>query len=601
MRPLSATRIALAIVTLLVASNSFCARPAEDPATFNVKNYGATGNKADNAQKAIQNAIDACAKAGGGRVYLPPGDYTTGTLFLRSHVRFYIEAGATVFASKDRTAYSLPAPYTGTQGHGWLNSVFMGVDLENITIEGRGTVDGQAEYEWRKVDRNEMPYWPTAATPVVPLDVQGEIERRTQQPGSHVHWDHRPYFGHITYNAVMAEERARANGESLMRSFPEGYERGNPNLWYPHLIVLLRCKDVRISGISLVRSPSWTLYPNACERLTIDGVYIFTSLKYGVWADGIDPDGCKDLHISNCTIETGDDSIVFYSTDAWGPALPCENITVTNCRLTSASSGLKFCDGNMNAVRNVTVDNCVITGSNRGVAFMVAQGGYVSNVVLSNLVIDTKRYDWFWWGDGDPIHFMIERGSEKLGQPDKPGERPAGSIRNVIIRNVIAHGQGSCVITGHPKSWLENISVENLRLFISTNPASLYDKAVSAMQFRYARNLKLKDVEITWDKPQWVNWKSALYFEDVDGLTLQGFRGGQAKPGTETPAVVLDKVDGATIMSAAPLAGTQLFLRVKGAHSQRIYLNANELHDVKTPYELDGEVKPDAVKATSDF
>jgi hypothetical protein len=260
----------------------------------------------------------------------------------------------------------------------------------------------------------------------------------------------------------------------------------NPAPGTPHMIVLFRCKDVRISGLSFLHSPSWNIYPYACERLTIDGIHMYTSLHDGVWADGIDPDGCKDLRISNCTIETGDDAIVFYSTNSWGPALPCENITVTNCRLTSASSGVKFCDGNMNCVRNVTVDNCVIIGSNRGIAFMVAQGGYVSNVVLSNLVIDTHRYDWFWWGDGDPIHFMIERGSEKLGQPDKPGEPPAGSIRNVIIRNVIAHGQGSCVITGHPTSWLENISLENIRLFISTNPSSLYDKAVNAVQFRYA-------------------------------------------------------------------------------------------------------------------
>jgi hypothetical protein len=365
----------------------------------------------------------------------------------------------------------------------------------------------------------------------VPLDVQGDIERRTDQPGIQIDWDHRPFFGHITYNVVMTRARLQALGQPMMRSFPRGYERDNPGAWFPHLIVLLRCKDVRITGVSLLHSPSWTIYPYACERLTIDGIYLFTSTKYGVWADGIDPDGCKDVRISNSTIVSGDDSIVFYSTDSWGPALPCENITVTNCRLTSASSAIKFCDGNMNSVRNVTVDNCVIDGANRGIAFMVAQGGYVANVVLANLVINTHRYDWFWWGDGDPIHFMIERGNEKLGQvadPKRPGDRPAGAIRNVIIRNVIAHGQGMCLITGHPTSWLENVSIENLRLFVAHDPDSLYDKAVNAMQFRYARNLKLKDVDVTWEKPEWVNWRSALYFEDVDGLRLQGFSGAPA-------------------------------------------------------------------------
>ena len=238
---------------------------------------------------------------------------------------------------------------------------------------------------------------------------------------------------------------------------------------------------------------------------------------------------------------------------------------------------------------------------NRGIAFMVSDGGYVDNVVLSNLVIGTKRYDWFWWGDGDPIFFMIERRSESRGQPDKPGEPAAGSIRNVMIRNVIAHGQGSCVITGHPTSWLDNVSFENIRLFTSHDPASMYDKAVNALQFRYAKNLRLKDVEVNWQKPDWVNWRSALYFEDVSGLKLQGFTGGPAKLQSEVPAVILDKVDDATILNSRPRPGTRLFLKVTGANSQKIYVVGNDFHDVRTPYQVDSSVKPGAVTAINSY
>jgi polygalacturonase len=587
---------ALTIMTLL-STPALCAeRPL---AVFDVRDFGATGRKSDNAQKAIQAAVDACARAGGGVVELPPGGYTSGTIFLRSHVRFHLDGGATLFASKKRADYTLPAPYTGQQGKGWLNSLLMGVDLEDVTIEGRGIVDGQAEYEWRAMKKDFMQDWLDDVPPLVPLDVQGEIERRTAQPGIKFDWGNRPYYGHITYNIIMALKKLEALGKPLTRSFPAGYERDNPNTWYPHLVVLLRCQDMRISGLSFLRSPSWTMYPYACQRLTIDGVYIHTSRRDGVWADGIDPDGCKDLRISNCTIKTGDDAIVFYSSNGWGPALPCENITITNCRLSSASSAIKFCDGNRNSVRNVTVSNCVITNSNRGIAFMVAQGGYVSNVVLSNLVIDCHRYDWFWWGDGDPIHFMIERGNEKLGQPETPGELPPGSIRNVIIRNVIAHGQGSCVITGHPKSWLKNISIENLRLFISTDPKALYDKAVNAMQFRYAKNLKLKDIEVNWKKPQWVNWRSALYFEDVDGLKVENFSGRPAKP--DFPAVVFDKVQDATVRGSQAWQGTQVFLGVKGATSGPIYLVGNELHSARKAYRLEPGLKASTVEAINNF
>ncbi len=527
----------VALITLLAPR----ARAEATRTIFNVKDFGATGKKSDNAQKAVQAAVDACAKAGGGEVYLPPGEYTSGTIHLRSHVALDIDAGAVLFASDDDSAYDKP-------------TLFYGEDLKDITIGGRGTIDGQGEYVSQASNYD---------------DINIHDNRMLQQ----------------------------AAGRSLARSFPKG---SGVRKIYPHMIFLIRCKDVRISGLSFLRSPSWTIYPYACERLVIDGIYIHTSQTEGVWADGIDPDGCKDVRISNSTIETGDDAIVLYSFNISGPALPCENITITNCRLSSASAALKFCDCNINCIRNVTVDNCVITEANRGIAFMITMGGYVENVVLSNLVVNCIRYNWFWWGDGDPIYFMIERLGERTGHP-QPGEPPAGSIRNVTIRNVIAHAKGSCLIAGYPTSWLDHLSLENIKLFIYTDTYAAYDKAVHAIKFRYARNLEVKDVEVIWDKPESAKWQSALSFEDVDGLTLNNFTGGPAKLQTETPAVILNNVQDARICNSAARAGTQVFLSVKGAKSQGIYLVGNELHGAKTPYRLDGDVRDGAVKTANNF
>src|SRR5579862_8626824 len=120
---------------LLVVSIIVCAlfiapllRADEGVQVFNVRNYGATGNKADDAQKAIESAVKACAKAGGGTVYLPPGEYTSGTIHLRNHLRFFIDAGATLYASTNPAQYDRPA-------------LLYAEDANNITIEGRGTVE----------------------------------------------------------------------------------------------------------------------------------------------------------------------------------------------------------------------------------------------------------------------------------------------------------------------------------------------------------------------------------------------------------------------------------------------------------------------------
>lgn len=505
---------------------------------FNIKDFGATGKKADNARAAIQAAVDACAAAGGGKVYLPPGEYTSGTIHLRSHVRFFIEAGATLFASRDKRDYDKEA-------------LFYGEDLENITLEGRGIVDGQAEYEWRWNDLDDA---------------------------------------YIRDNMLLMQSL----GKPLIRSFPKKNAT-------PKMVLLLRSKDVRITGLSFLHSPSWNIHPYGCERMVIDGVYIYSSLKEAVWADGIDPDGCKDLRISNSTIETGDDALVFYSMNWFGPALPCENITVTNCRLSSASSALKFCDGNMNCIRKVTVSNCVITDSNRGIAFMVFDGGTVSDVVISDLTIECRRHDWFWWGDGDPFHFNIKRRSEVHSQVKKEDEPPAGSIRNILIQNIIARGKGTSFVNGHPQSWLEGITLKNIKLFLSSDPASPYQKGVHGLKFQWAKDLKLEDIEVTWEKSERDNWQNALYFEDVRGLELESFSGRQAKLGAEDPAVIFHQVEQAGVRDSRAEEGTSVFLQITGNKTRQIYLVGNDFLESKIPYRLGSDVNKDEVHAENNM
>ena len=474
---------------------------------FNVRDYGATGKKADNALPALQKAVDACAEAGGGMVYLPPGEYTTGTIHLRSHVRFHLEAGATLYSSKNRADYDSKDDSRA--------AIFYGENLQNISIEGRGTVDGQAEYEWR---------------------VQPDFDDR--------------------YIKENYDEFVKT-GKQPIRAFPK------KDCW-GRLVLLLSCTDVRVEGVSFIRSPSWTMNYYACRRLVIDGVYIRTSMKEGVWEDGIDPDGCSDVRISNCTIETGDDGIVFYSTPIWGPALPCENITVTNCRISSASSAIKFCDGNNVAVRNVVIDNCVITDSNRGIAFMTFDGGYVSDVVISNCTIDCRRFDWFWWGDGDPLYFMSRRRFSELHPELKREDPPAGAIRNILLQNIIAHGKSRCILRGHPDQWLEGIRMNDVRLFLSADPKADYNKEGSGLGFRYARDVQLHNVEVTMEEPSSAKWKSPLAFEDAADILVDGFHGRLPK-GSREPAISLKNVKGAVIRnSRADPAGATLLVSGMG-------------------------------------
>jgi hypothetical protein len=501
---------------------------AEGQPVFNVKDYGATGLKSDDARPALQKAIDACSRTGGGRVYVPPGEYTSGQLHLRSGVRLYVEAGATIYATLDSTQYD-----------GAKNAALIyGEDLHDIALEGAGTLDGQSKYEWRPND--------------------------------------------ITDHYILSNQhQMEATGKPLSRPFPKGFP--NEKI-FPRMVLLLRCVDVRISGLKFLHSRSWTINPYACKRLVIDGVYIYSSQKDGVWADGIDPDGCQDVHISNSTIETGDDAIVFYSTDIWGPVLPTENVTVTNCRLSSSSSAIKFCDGNSRAVRNVTISNVNITNSNRGLAFMVFDGGIVEDVLISNVTIDTRRFDWFWWGDGDPIHFNIKRRSELDGRTYKD-EPAAGIIRNVTIENVIAHGQGTSAIQGHPDSWLDGIRLHNVRLFLSHGEGAPYDNTVAAMTLKYARDVKMKGVELHWEKPHTSTWRSGLLVDHLKDLELDDMWIDPA-PGSDQPVLCVNDAEGVTVRQSRVAS-----IQVTGSKSPSIRLIETDSKVTTGPSVLPATVK----------
>jgi hypothetical protein len=500
--------------------------------TFDVIAFGASGDKAQNAQAAIQAAMDACGDAGGGVVYFPPGAYTTATIHLRSHTRLYLEAGATLFSSKDPDAWEMKA-------------LLYGEDLQHISIEGRGVIDGQATYEWRLSDHDDQ---------------------------------------YIADN----QRRMEAAGKPLMRAFPTADSIGN-------LLLLKRCKDVLIRDVSFLDSPSWAMHPYACERLTIDNVYVHSSREAGVWSDGIDPDGCKDVRISNCTIDTGDDALVFYSSEVYGPALPCENITVTNCRLSSSSSALKFCDGIKNCVRNVTIDNCIISDSNRGIAFMEFDGGYVSDVVISNMTIECRRHDWFWWGDGDPFHFRVIQRSEIHPEADWPEEPPPGSIRNVRIENVIARGCSPSVCCGHADSNLSGITMKGVQLTVAADPEGVYETPGPALTFRHVRDLRLEDIEVVWEDVPSDQWGSALHLDDVDDLTLSGIRASSPPAAPAHAAVTLTQVKRANLRQCDAAEGTQTFLHIEGERTRAVRLVDNRLDRAATPCRTTADVPADAV------
>ena len=481
---------------------------------FNVKNYGATGVRSDNATKAFREAIEACTKAGGGTVEVPGGEYTVGTVQLRDNVTLHLEAGATLFASQQSADYVKD-----------VRALIFAENAKNISVTGKGTIDGLARYDYDNV---------RGADPEI----------------------------------AKEQEIARQAGIEMKRYYRS---REAMNIF---LFVINDCTNVQLSDVSLLNAPLWTVRLNDCDRVSVRGVYIYSDLEKGVNADGIDICSSKNVVISDCIITTADDAIVLKAIARNGKkANTVENVTVTNCVLTSSSTPLMIGTETEADIRHVIFSNCVIRNSNKGFGINVQDGAVVSDVIFSNLTIETNRRHWNWWGNSEMCKFVLKK---------RKDTSPLGQIRDILIDKISAKVRGTTTITGHVDQPLENIRMSNVRLFME--PENAKDKRASdAIRLENVRGLNLRDVAVGWNEKEIEPaWRSALVLMNVSDFTIDTFSGRQGLIGKDVPAVVLDNCVGGVVRNSSASNGTATFIHVKGAGTKDLLTKDNQSSKAKT-------------------
>ncbi|NQT82843.1 right-handed parallel beta-helix repeat-containing protein [bacterium] len=148
----------LVIVGLSAGAN---AAIAATPGVFNVRQYGAMGDGRTLDTVAINEAVEACAAAGGGQVLLPPGIYLSGTVHLKHNVTLFLDAGATLVGSKNLEHYQNFTPPAGTPESRWTRwhrALILGDGAENITIAGQGVIDGNKVFDPKGEEKMRGPH-----------------------------------------------------------------------------------------------------------------------------------------------------------------------------------------------------------------------------------------------------------------------------------------------------------------------------------------------------------------------------------------------------------------------------------------------------------
>jgi polygalacturonase len=356
--------------------------------------------------------------------------------------------------------------------------------------------------------------------------------------------------------AVHAEDILLTGGGTIDGNFkafaleegPYGYPK--TIAWRPAMTCFEDCKRLRIENLTFRHAANWALHFTGCDDVTVQGISILNDLKFPN-CDGIDPDHSRNVRISNCHIEAGDDCIVFKNTPVFRHYGACENMVVTNCTLVSTSSAIKIGTESLDDFRNILVTNCTIRASNRGISIQHRDRGNIRDVIFSNLTVETRLFQEGWWGSGEPIYLT--------SVPRQHGAE-LGKVSNVILSNIICHGENGVFVMGHRPEQLRDILFENVQVNMTKTskwPGGMYDvrpcppdilprdaqtvgqvtpwgakcaRPNAAFYLENAERVQLRNCRARWTGPMPDYYTYALEAHGLTDLRIDRFEGESAHP-----------------------------------------------------------------------
>ncbi len=287
----------------------------------------------------------------------------------------------------------------------------------------------------------------------------------------------------------------------------------------PHVLTIVGGKNIRIKDIHIGNSAYWTVHLIGCDDVVITGITLLNSLKVRN-SDGIDLDHSKNVRISDCYIESGDDCICLKNRREYEEFGACENITVTNCTMTSRSCAIKIGSENMDTIRQVVFNNCIIKKSNRGVGIQNRDEGVVSDVIFSNMIIEGHLFSDVWWGKAEPIYVTAYRrasGNHKDANwrfPKGAIEGRVGEVKNIYFTNIKCISENGIYVSAESADKISNIVFDEVDVFINKTtaiPGGVYDRRpahvdgfvkgrTSGFYFDMATGITVRNSSVKWGK-----------------------------------------------------------------------------------------------------
>jgi polygalacturonase len=527
------------------------------PLVYDVRTFGARGDGAALDSPAINKAIDTVASAGGGTVWFPAGTYRSFSIRLKSNVALYLDQNATILAADNPLEENAPGydppesndadPYEDFGHSHWHNSLIWGENLENISILGPGRIDGKGLTTGGnpRNRRNRDAATQEAGSTTQPSQRRGATSRQ-----------------HV--EAPPANRATTKFGYPGGDTLPAGI--GNK------AIALKLCGNVIFKDFTIYRGGHFAILATGVDNWTLSNLKIDTN------RDGVDIDCCRNVRMSDCTVNSpSDDGICPKSSYALGEARPCENITITNCQVSGWAMGslldgtfkerqggpgtgrIKFGTESNGGFKNITISNCVFAYC-RGIALEAVDGALLEDISITNITMRDIG--------NSPIFMRL---GARLRGPE--GSR-VGALRRINISNIVcwnAPGRLSSIISGIPGYDIEDVRLSNIRIYsqgggtpeiAATQPAEKENAYPEPTMFgpmpaygfyvRHVKGLQLSDINLTYLSDS--EARPPFVMEDVKGLDVRHVR---AQHSPNVPVFKLNNVTNLDIRDCQDVPDTK--------------------------------------------
>jgi polygalacturonase len=505
------------------------AAPRSDPyPVFDVRSFGAADDGVRLDTRVFQSAVDACHDAGGGTVLVPPGKYLVGTVAMRSHVTLHLASSARILGSTRLADYATGVPRCGFVTEVVIDKcLFIADNAENISISGRGTIDGQG-----------------AAFPGTTPD-----GKRGERP--------------------MLLRFYRCRGVNL-----EGVTFQDAASWCCHF---RESADVRVRGVTIhnrVNGNNDGIDLMSTERVCISDCTLLCGDDASCFQDMSDERPVQDVMITNCLMSTRWAAIRSGGAHRGG----IRRVTVSNCVIRDTyGCGIKLQISGNGSLEDMAFSNIVMTDVSSPISLRLGNHHYNNEARdpaypfgrLRNILFQNIRAR------------VIDEARLRKAVPDlNSGEErqcisicgiPGHPVEGVTLSNVDVTFPGGGTLEDASRRDLPELEDQYPEYFMwGVLPAY-------GLYARHARGLTLHEVRFELATS---DARPAVVCDDVDDLEIAGLR---APTGANVESLLrLRSTRNAFIHQCRPLTSSGTFLRLEGASTSDITLSGNKLDRVRT-------------------